>query len=194
MIQDNHGIATPRDGVMYDPNVRGFDTSFWNKLAGTVAANGSVPNKVVRLTNGDIISFSQYKYGTFDFALNIPNTPSGAEARKWGLLWPSTTRGGIYFEISGSDFQVVSTNDAGTTTTTTITFAGAWAGSEIIYRIIWTPLTVSFIVNDIHQKTHTISEKQNIPTIPMPLRIDTNEADNVDLVYLLVSDVATLIG
>ena len=66
MQQDNWGINPPRDGVMYDPNVRDFDTSFWKKLAGTVAVTGSVPNKAVRFTNGDAISFSQYKYGVFD--------------------------------------------------------------------------------------------------------------------------------
>ena len=194
MQQDNWGINPPRDGVMYDPNVRDFDTSFWKKLAGTVAVTGSVPNKAVRFTNGDAISFSQYKYGVFDYALNIPNTPSGSEARKWGLLWPSTVNGGIYFEISGSVFQVVTTDDLGNTTTSAVTFVSAWAGSEIIYRIIWTPNTITFTINDIFQKTHTITNGDKIPTIPMPLRIDTNEADNVDLGYLLVKNAGTIIS
>ena len=178
----------PKQAVYYSPNIRGFDTSFWNKLAGTVAASGSVPNKVIRLTNGDITSFSQYRYGRFDFALNIPNTPSGAESRVWGLRWSETDRGAMYFEISGSTFQVVSRNDAGTATTTAITFTSAWAGSEIVYSILWTPTSVSFIVNDIHQKTHSASENHNIPTMPVPLRVDTNEADNVDVGYISVND------
>lgn len=182
------------DDLVYSAQVRGFDTSFWKDLD---ASTPTISGNKIRLPAGDIASYSQYKFGIYEFAINVPNTPSGTEARVWGLRWPNTTRDAIYFEIAtGSIFQVVTRNDAGTATTTAVTW-NSWEAGEVVFRFHWTLNSVVFTIDDVQVATHNVSEGHNLPSgssLPLPLRLDNNESDNFDIGYVAVRDAGEIIS
>ena len=89
---------------MYDPVVKGYDQNFFKSITGTpTAVSGNL-----RFNAQEATSYSQYVYGDFLFAINVPDSPSGSEARQWGLLNSAApTVGAAYFEITSSTFQAV---------------------------------------------------------------------------------------
>jgi len=181
------------DDLVYAVQTRGFDTSFWKDLGANIP---TVVSNKIRINDGDIQSYSQYKYGIYEFAINFLSTPSSGEAKVWGLRWPNTTRDAIYFEVSGSTFQVVTRNDEGTATTTTVTW-NAWEGSEVIFRFHWTPNTVTFTIDNVVVADHNVSEGHNLPSgssLPLPLRLDFNDAENIDTGYVAVRDAGEIIS
>ena len=181
------------DDLMYSVQMRGFDTSFWKDLG---ANTPTIVSNKMRISNGDIASFSQYKFGIYEFAINFASTPSGSEAKVWGLRWPNTTRDAIYFEVAGSVFRVVTRNDEGTATTTVVTW-NAWEGSEVIFRFHWTLNSVVFTIDDVQVATHNVGNKDNLPSgssLPLPWRLDFNDVENSDVGYVAVRDAGEIIS
>ena len=173
-----------RPAVTYDPIVRGFDTSFWKEIAVTVSA---ASNKI-RLTNGgEIASYPQFLFGTFEFAVNVPVAPTAGHARKIGLLLPSSpTKGSIYFEIDGTTFKAVSYDEDGTVQSTTLTFAGA--ATEKVFKIEWERDFIVFSHDGVAVATH----KTRIGKIILPLYFDNSVNDNMDLGLLAIKDTSIL--
>jgi len=176
----------PRDCVVYDVQMRGYDTSFWKSLTGSP----SVSSNKIRLNTMTIGSYYQFLFGTFDFAFNVPTTPSTGEAKKWGLLNPSNATGGsVYFEIAGAVFKAVSYDDDGTAQTTTLTWS-SYEGAETIFRIEWERDYINFIIDGTVVATH----KTRVGKTPLGLYVHNGDADNCDLGFVKVKDTAKLIG
>lgn len=181
MIQYNEaGRAIPRTAFVYDPVVRGLDSTFWKSVTGTP----SLTSNRLRVNNARLTSFTQYMRGKIEFKLNVPTAPSGGDDKFWGLRNPvAATFGAIYFQITGAVFQAVSYDDAGNAQTTAITWdTSTWDGNQISYQILWTPTNITFLVNGIVQATH----QTRIGTVPLALDIDNNDADNLDTDYVFV--------
>jgi len=179
------GEEIPRGAVIYDPIVRGIDLSFWKKVSGTPA----IASNKIRISEDTIASYYQFLYGTFDFAINVPTTPSAGEAKKFGLLNPAaSTIGSIYFEIVGAVFRVVSYNDSGTAETTT----GTWSGeaTEQIFKIEWSKTNIVFSLGG----TVVACHKTAVGTVPQALYLINEDADNTDIGYVLVKDAGQIIS
>lgn len=203
MPSDNELQGSPAPGLkdrfMYDPVVKGFDTNFWKAITGTPTVSGGD----LRFNADEATSYSQYVYGDFIFAVNVPNTPSGSEARQWGLLNNAAkTVGAAYFEITGSTFQAVTYDeDTRTQKATSITWnsrSQTWEAVMTLFRIIWTANYVRFYVTTAaapdfgeHLVEHATGD--NIPHGALALNIKNVEADNMDLDYLLVQRAAIII-
>lgn len=176
------GQDVPRTGFMYDVTTRGLDASFWKTLSGTP----SVSSNKLRLTSAAITSYTQFKYGTFRFAVNVPTTPSAGEAKKWGLLAPSAaTVGAAYFEITGATFRAVSYDESGTAQTTTITW-DSWETVETIFEIEWEKDFVIFKVAGTAVATH----QTRVGNVPLPLYLINSDADNTDTGYITIKETA----
>src|SRR3972149_5269962 len=105
-----------RDGYTYDVVIKQYDTTFWKPTTGTP----TVASNKLRLTSAAVASYLQHAYGDYEFALNVPTTPSSGEGKHWGLRSPATdSLGAAYFEIAGAVFTAVSVDDGGTAQTTT---------------------------------------------------------------------------
>jgi len=127
--RDAKGELIPRDTVMYDVKMRGYDRSFWKTLDGAPAI---VANKI-RMNVDEVASYYQFLFRTIEFAVNVPAVPTVGDTRKIGLINPSAlTRGSIYFEITGITFRAVSYDDDGNVETTTL----AWSGEGTEIKII----------------------------------------------------------
>jgi hypothetical protein len=179
---NSKGQSVPRTGFSYDVVQRQLDASFWKTLANTVTA---ASNKIRLASGGSVASYTQFRYGIFRFALNVPTTPSAGEAKKWGLLLPSAvTTGSMYFEIAGAVFKCVSYSDSGTAQSTTVTWSGE--GAETLFEIEWEPDYVIFKVAGVVVASH----QTRVGTTPLPLYLLNSDADNTDLGYITIKETA----
>lgn len=190
-----------RQGLFYDPSVRGFDSYF---LLGDTA---DLLNDTVRdaLKIGDTAlvgsasSIPQFLYGDVEFAMltdclspdsndkgNFPN-----EAKLWGFKNRGDTalRGAAYFEMrydtqTGADTAVtkplraVIHNELGTVQRKVIAWDTNWENGRLTrYRIRWENDGVRFLVNDTvyatlgDQPDSSNSVFQINTTIPQAIRI-----------------------
>ncbi len=177
------GYPVPRTGFAYDCLVRGLDASFWKTIAATASA---ASNKIRLASGGNICSYTQFKFGTFRFALNVPTTPSAGEAKKWGLLMPAAaTTGAAYFEITGATFRAVSYDDSGNAQTSTVTWT-AYEAVETVFEIEWESDFVIFSING----TVVANHQTRVGKTPLPLYLINSDADNTDLGYITIKETA----
>jgi len=175
-----------RDGYIYDVVIKQYDTQFWKTTTGTPA----VASNKLRFTSAAAASYILHRYGDFEFAVNVPTTPSAGEAKHWGLRAPATDSiGAIYFEIVGAVFQAVTIDDGGTSETTTLTWAAGYTAVETKFRIIWEPDIVRFMINGVIVATHVT----RVPSNSLPLRIVNSDADNVDVGYVQIRQAAAIV-
>lgn len=177
--QKNHPV--PRTGFVYDSQIRGFDASFWDTLAGAPSA---VANNL-RLNVATVASYTQFKFGVFQFSVNVPTTPSAGEAKQWGLLLPNAaTIGAMYFEITGATFRAVTFDDDGTSQTTNLTWGGE--GAQQVFEIEWEATYIIFKRAGTAVATH----QTRVGTMPLPLYLRNADADNTDFAYIAAKDTA----
>lgn len=175
-----------RDGYVYDPVIKQYDTAFWRTTTGTPAMSSTV----LRFTSAGVSSYLLHLFADVEFSLNVPTTPSAGEAKQWGFRNPSGDNlGAAYFEITGATFRVVTVDDGGTSQTTAVTWTAGWEGAATEYRMLWDADRVIFYVNGTIVATHTA----RVPSNALSLRILNSDADNTDLSYLAVRRAAAII-
>lgn len=179
---NKEGQAVPRSGFSYSVLQRGLDASLWKILTATASV---VANKIRITGGGEIASMTQFKYGVFRIALNVPTTPSIGEAKKWGLLLPGApTIGAMYFEITGATFRAVSYDEDGTAQTTTLIWGGE--ATEQVFEIEWEKEYVIFKRAGTAVATHQTRVGNN----PLPLYLINSDADSTDLGYITIKETA----
>lgn len=183
---------TVRDRLVYDPVVKGFSNLFWATTSGAPTASGGD----LRLNAAAIASFSQYVYGDFEFQVNIATTPSAGEAKHWGLRNPASSRGAMYFEITGATFQAVSVSDDGNTTNTTaVTWndkGKTYNGNMTKFRIVWTKESVKFYVDTI--EAAVAEHITSAGSLPLALRLSNTDADNMDVDFIIGQSIGKIVA
>ena len=199
-----------REGLVYDPVVKGFDSNFWhgdtaNLLADTV--RGAIKLGDTALV-GSASSYSQYLYGDFEFTACIdslsPDSNDGAsatEGKLFGLknIGDTLQRGAAYFEmrydsVAGGDttntspFRAVMFDEQGNKQAKNITWDTNWGGGGrcVRLRMLWEPTGYTFLVND--SVVATLGDRPDGKTsvyqintsIPQALRISNRTADTTD--------------
>lgn len=183
--RDSKGELIPRNALVHDFIVRGYDSSFWKTISGTP----SIVSNKLRLSAAEINSYSQYIYGKYAFAVNVPTTPSAGEAKKIGLLnQAAPTLGAVYFEITGATFRAVSYDDAGTAQTTTLTWSGE--GAEQVFQIEWEKDNIVFRLAGTVVATH----KTRVGSLPQSLNLKNADADNTDTGYVMVKEAGLIMA
>ena len=194
-----------RDGLVYDPYIKGYDSNFWkgdtaNLLADTV-------KNVIKIGDtglvGSASSYSQYLYGDFEFAMAIDSlSPDSNDSEKYfGLrnMGDSLNRGAAFFDLSfdtltGADtaitrpFRAVIYDEYGNRQRKNITWDTGWGGGGRItrFRILWEADGYSFLIND--TVVATLGDRpagdsrtyQINTTIPQALRISNRSLDTTD--------------
>lgn len=173
-----------REGYIFDAAIKGADTTFWQDVEGTLAADTVGANKTVRVNSARIATYLNHIYGDYEFALNVPTVPTAGDSRVWGLRSiKQGDRSAVYFEIDGATFRAVSIGSYDTTQeVTTLNFDTDWDATVTRYRIQWEPGLISFLVNDTVVARHT----KRIPEDPLPIEIKNANADNLDLSFVKV--------
>lgn len=196
-----------REGLVYDPYVKGFDSNFWKGDTANLL-NDTVRNALkIGDTGlvGSVTSYSQYLYGDFEFGLyldsTVPDTTDSGE-RRWGLQNPGDTleRGAVYFaaehDTDGVDGDTTVTrqlwavmrDEAGTRQRKAITWDTNWSGGGRLtrFRIKWEVDGCDFLINDTRYATlgdrpdGSPSTFQVNTSIPQALRITKRNTDTTD--------------
>lgn len=199
-----------RRGLIQDPVVSGFDSSFWH------GDTANLVNDTVRgaLRLGDTglpasaSSYSQYLFGDFEFTVAIdslsPDSNDGAsasEGKLFGLknIGDTLQRGAAYFEmrfdsVTGGDtlttrpFRAVMYDEAGNKQAKNITWDTNWGGGGRLarLRISWEEDGYTFLINDTVYATlgdrpaGSATRYQINTTIPQAIRISNRSVDTTD--------------
>lgn len=196
-----------REGLVYDPAVKGFDSNFWkgdtaNLLADTV--RGAIKLGDTGLV-GSMSSYSQYLYGDFEFTMAVDSlSPDSNDSEKyWGLrnLGDTLQRGAAYFSLSYDTtagdsspsvrpLSAVMFDEYGTRQRKNITWDTNWSGGGRLtrFRISWEQDGYSFLVND--SVVATLGDRPLNPaatstfqintSIPQALRLSNRSLDTTD--------------
>lgn len=196
-----------RAGLVFDPYVRGIDTSFWKGDTANSVFD-SVKNTIkIGDTGlvGSMSSYSQYLYGDYEFTISndslSPDSNDKAvyplEAKRWGLVNQGDTleRGASYFEmrfdsLAGGDttntrpLRAVIVSEAGVVQRKNITWDTLW-GVNTRYRISWEADGITFLVNDsvvatLGGRNSSNSTFQINTSIPQGLRVSSRILDGID--------------
>ena len=194
-----------REGLVYDPAVKGFDSNFWK--GDTANLTFDTAFRAIRVGDsaavGSVSSYSQYLYGDFEFKIQIDSlSPDSNDSEKyWGLrnLGDSDQAGAAYFDLSYDTvadtavtraFRAVAFTELGTRVRRNITWDTTWNSAQVRYRILWEPTGYKFLVND--SVYATISEGRDTDgteftlntSIPQAVRLSNRSSDDTSSVRL----------
>src|SRR3990167_2765211 len=194
-----------REGLLYDPYVKGYDSNFWkgdtaNLLFDTVKNRIKIGDTGLV---GSASSYSQYLYGDFEFKVAIDSlSPDSNDSSKYfGLRNAGYTlnRGAVYFDFSydtlATDsspnvrpFSIVMWDETGTRQRKHITWDTDWGGLTAgnRFRIRWESDGYTFLVNDSvvgilgDRPDGQTATNQINTTIPQALRLSNRSLDTTD--------------
>ena len=178
-----------RDGYVYDPIIKGYDSSFWATTTGTPAMSGTV----LRFNASAASTYLQHEYADVEFDMTVPAVPTSGDVRTFGLQNPSSNGlGGAYFNIAGTAFTLKTYDDNGNLTTTTLTWSAGYTATPTLFRLRWEPDQIIAYINGVIVATIQLSGG-NIPNGPLAIRIVNGNADNMDLTYLRIRRAAGVV-
>lgn len=196
-----------REGLVYDPAVKGFDSNFWhgdtaNLLFDTVRNALKIGDTGLV---GSASSYSQYLYGDYEFSMLFDSiSPDSNDREKYiGLrnLGDTLQRGAAYFNLSydttASDsseaarpFTATIFDEQGNRQRTPITWDTNWGGGGRVtrFRIVWESDGYRFLINDTVYATLGYTDSSNNQTavrqintsIPQALRLSNLGLDTAD--------------
>lgn len=193
-----------RDGLVYDPYVKGYDSNFWkgdtaNLLFDTVQNAIKVGDTALV---GSASSYSQYLFGDFEFTIQTDclSPDSNDSERRWGLInkGDPANRGSAFFAaeydtVTGADTATttqlwcVIRDELGTRQRVRVTWDSNWGNhANTRYRILWEADGYSFLINDtvvatLGNRPDTANATFQINTsIPQALRISNRSLDTTD--------------
>lgn len=194
-----------RDGLVYDPYVKGYDSNFWK--GDTANLTVDTVKSTIRIGDtglvGSASSYSQYLFGDFEFSMMFDSlSPDSNDSEKYfGLKNPgdSNNRGAIYFSLSYDTlagdsspstrpFSCVVYDENGNRQRKNVTWDTGWGGGGRVtrFRIKWEQDQATFLVNDTVVATlgdmpagKTATYRIN-NTIPQALRLSNRSLDTTD--------------
>lgn len=192
-----------REGLVYDPYVKGFDSSFWK---GDTANMGfdTVRNSI-RIGDtglvGGMTSYSQYLYGDFEFTIDKDtlSPDSNDSEKRFGLQNPGDTleRGAAYWSmafdtVTGQDTATVRQlwatvrDEQGNRRRKRIAWDTSWDTTFPRFRLIWEYEGYRFLINDtvyatLGDKSDTANSVGLVNTsIPQAVRLSNRSLDTSD--------------
>lgn len=194
-----------REGLVYDPAVKGSDSNFWK--GDTANLGFDTVKNTIKIGDTGLVgsgsSYSQYLYGDFEFSMNIDSlSPDSNDSEKYfGLrnIGDSNKRGAVYFDLSydttagdsspnARSFSCVAYDEAGNRQRKFVTWDTSWSGGGRTsrFRIIWEATGYTFLINDtvvavLGDKPDGKTAVYQINTsIPQALRLSNRSLDTTD--------------
>ena len=160
-----------REGLVYDPRVKEFDSSFWKGDTANLLFDAS--RQAIKIGDtglvGSVSSYSQYLYGDFEFSMRFDSlSPDSNDSEKFfGLrnLGDSDNKGSAFFDLSYDSendtihtrtdggvghFRAVVHGEDTTRVRINIQWDTLWGGGGLTtrFRITWEENGYTFLVND----------------------------------------------
>lgn len=194
-----------REGLVYDPAVKGYDSNFWkgdtaNLLADTVRNAIKIGDTGLV---GSASSYSQYLYGDFEFSMLLDSTTpdSNDSERIIGLknIGDTGRRGAAYFDFSydttagdsspnARPFSIVQYDEAGNRQRKHITWDTNWSGGARVtrFRLKHESDGYTFLINDTRigilgdRPDGQTAVNQINTSIPQAIRLSNRSLDTTD--------------
>lgn len=190
-----------REGLVYDPAVKGFDSSFWH--GDTANQTFDTVKNIIKIGDtglvGAMSSYSQYLYGDFEFTMNKDtlSPDSNDSEKKVGLINVGDTneRGAAYFNFAydtNKDTTVTRqlwatiVDEWGNKNKKRIAWDTSWDTTFARYRITWEQDGYSFLINDtvyatLGDRSDSMTATAQInQSIPQAVRITNRSLDTSD--------------
>ena len=184
-------IISQNENFQYDPQISGFDSTFWKTVSGTPAISSSK----IRLNNSEIVSYSFYKGGVYKFAINTP-APVAGQDKAWGLYTPSLgNKSRIEFKVLEAVFSVVFYDkDGNTAFDVPITWDAAWTTTETIYEIRTFNGGIEIWIGGVRKYRYmmNIAPNRKLMLEAAPLHIRNSDTDNLDVGYISARSIQSL--
>lgn len=178
-----------RDGYIYDPIIKQYDTSFWKTTAGTPA----ISSNLLRFNAAGVASYIEHIYADFEIQLTVPAVPTSGDVRQWGFIAPATSKlGAAYFDITGTAFTAKVIDNQGTTTTKTLTWSAGYTATATVFRIRWEADQIFFYIANVVVASVS-APTVIIPAFALPIRILNSNSDNMDMTYMAVRRAASIV-
>lgn len=190
-----------RDGYIYDPIVKGYDTTFWKSVTGTP----TISSNQIQYNAQASASYLLHIYTEMEFLVTIPAVPTSGDSRQFGLKNPATNNlGAVYFDITGATFSGKIYDSAGNLYTVPLTFTSGWAATATVFKIRWEPGQILFYAGTTAETiallgsasvgaTPGVGTKAIIPYGPLAAYINNSNSDNLLVGYMAVRRAASII-
>lgn len=191
-----------REGLVYDPKVKGFDSNFWHPDS---AANMGFDTLADAIKLGDtglvgsMSSYSEYLYGDFEFTMRLDTlTGDSSDSEKIiGLLNVGDTlrRGALFFNAQYDtnkdttftrQLWATVVDEQGNVNKKRIPWDTSWDSTRVRFRMRWEVDGVSFSINDtiyafMGDKADSATSVALInQSIPQALRLSNRSLDTMD--------------
>lgn len=166
-----------------DPQVYGLDASIWKTVSGTPTV---VANKY-RLNAAEMLTYTQYRYGDFEFNLTVPVAPTAGDNRVIGVSEKALINRGriaFNFDTTGVLFAQVYGKYGTSLFSEAIPWNSAWTNTPTLFRIGWNGNAIVFTVSSVtgaNLYTTTFSGEHYNIRLPMAVDILNANADNLDV-------------
>lgn len=176
-----NSITRSTSDFTYDPQISGFNVSFWKTLSGT---DPSISSNKIRINNRVISSYTGYLFGEAEFTITVPAAPTASDVRAWGFKSPNLgNRGRVQFDITDTVFKALVYNNTGTALLSQeIPWLSGYTNAAVRYKISWSPQIISFSINESLVASTSVSQAD----LPLPLHIDNTNADNMDVTAVVL--------
>ena len=171
-----------------DPQVYGLDPSIWKTVSGTP----SVSSNKYRLNAAEMLTYSQYRFGEFEFNMTVPAAPTASDNRVIGLISKSFgNRGRIIFNFDTTGVLLAQVYDryGNSLFSETIPWDAAWTNTPALYRIGWSGNAIVFTVSlptGASLYTTTYQAGGNPLRLPMTVDVANANADNLDVTSVAI--------
>ncbi len=196
-----------RDGYIYDPVIKGYDTNFWSSIVGTPTVSGTALTKVLQFNSQSAASYLLHCFVDIEFGLTVPVAPTAGHSRQWGLIAPAqlnqggaAVTGALYFDITGTAFTFKVVDNLGNVLSKTLTWAAGYTNTFTRFRIRWESDRIQVLINDVvvatvdeMNLTDSATIVQGIPKNSLPIYINNGVADNELLSYIQVRRAAAIV-
>lgn len=185
-------IRSQNENFQYDPQISGFDSTFWKTMSGAPA----ISSNKIRLNTAEIVSYSFYKGGVYKFAINAPVAPVAGQDKAWGLYTPSLgNKSRIEFKMLEAVFSVIFYDkDGNTAFDIPITWDAAWTATEAIYEVRIFEGGITIWINNVCKYRYMMNIAPNRKRMleAAALHIRNSDADNLDVGYVSARAVQSL--
>lgn len=170
---------------MYDPSRDGYDADAWQTVFGTPYVSGGslYVDQAATIHRGDCLR------GTFTLNLNVPNSPTGGESRRWGM-YSINTGAYAWFAIEDETFYAQTSDGGSNSSSTAIEWSDGvsetWNGNDIEYAIRWEAGIARFFVNGTLRATLSGA---SIPYYPLAIYFSNSNTDGFAVKYVAAQGV-----
>lgn len=188
-------IRSQNENLTYDPQISGYDTTFWKTISGTAP---TIASNLMLINATEIGTYSCWKGLNLEMKLTVPAAPTGGDVRFWGLRSPSLGNvDRVGFDITGAVFSaVLYDSDGNALSTRALTWSAGYTNVATRYAVQVFEAGVRWLINGTCVAKYNFNPNDTATYKRMrrgvACGIKNGNADNLSLTYASFTQVESL--